>query len=473
MAGAVGDVHSALEHSKVKSDRHTGRHHAVVIGASMAGLLAARVLCDRFEKVTLIERDRNTNDLTPRPGVPQGQHLHTLLVKGEQIIERLFPQITTALEIAGATRIDLSNDMLWFQEGLYKTRFDSGIAVLFMSRPLLEQCICRRVRALSNLTYLGRHTVKALLSNAKQDRVTGVTVQPCAPYIAAYELAADLVVDTTGRRSKSPDWLELMGYERPKESAVTVNVGYTTRIYQQDPALLPNAKGIFTMPNIPQSRRGGGLAPIEGDRWMVTLVGWLGERAPANEAGFLSYAKSLANLDIYNVIRHATSLSGFRRHHLASNLRRHYEKMTRFPNGYLVMGDAMCSFNPVYGQGMSVSAMEAVTLGDCLDNCLNKKAMRDSTDLAKAFFRQAAGIIANPWTMAVGEDFRFPEVTGHRPIGARLVNRYLSAIHRTAATDKATTSEFFKVMTLTQPPKTLFYPPMLLRVAKGALIGKK
>ena len=152
-------------------------------------------------------------------------------MRGEQILSRLFPGLAQELAAAGATRIDLSNDMLWFQSGHYKTRFDSGLTVMFMSRPLLEAAVRRRVRTHQNLTCIDHHSVKRLLANDDNTRVTGVAIQKRDNSEKEQSLFADLVIDATGRTSKSPQWLESLGYQKPQESVVKVNVGYTTRIY--------------------------------------------------------------------------------------------------------------------------------------------------------------------------------------------------------------------------------------------------
>jgi 2-polyprenyl-6-methoxyphenol hydroxylase-like FAD-dependent oxidoreductase len=432
----------------------------------MAGLWASRVLSDHFHRVTLIERDRLPEDAENRKGVPQGRHLHALLVRGEQIISQLFPGLTSDFIQAGAVRLDFPGDVLWFQEGGYKVRFYSGIALIFLSRPLLECSVRRRVLAITNLTCLEQHAVQSLVASADRTRITGVKVRRRTEGAPEEALEADLVVDATGRGSHSPQWLETLGYPRPEESVVKVDVGYTTRIFRQAPALLPNAKGIFTLPAPPHGKRAGGLFPIEGGRWIVTLAGWLGDHAPADEHGFLDYAKSLACPDIYNVISRAEPLTDFATHRFPSNLRHHYERMSRFPEGYLVMGDAMCSFNPVYGQGMSVSAMEAEALDSCLKGAGRRNSLRG---LARAFFKRAAKAIDTPWTLAAGEDFRFPGVEGPKPVGTDLINRYVAQVHKTTVRDRETTRALFQVLTLTHSPKRLLSPGIVLRVVRNRL----
>ena len=436
--------------------------HAIVIGASMAGLLAARVLSEYFERVTLVERDRPGTNALPRPGVPQGRHLHVLLSAGEQILTQLFPGLPTELRQAGAASLDFPGDVLWFQGGGYKTRFCSGIALLLLSRPLLEMQVRRRVLELANVAYLDGSEVRGLVASADGTSVVGVKVQQRVEGASPATLAADLVVDATGRGSRSPQWLAALGYPQPRETAIQVDVRYATRIFQQQPAALPHARGIFIGPAPPAGKRAGALVPIEGDRWAVTLVGWLGDCPPADADGFLEYAKSLPAPDLHDALRTATPLTDIATHALPSSLRRHYEESSHFPEGFLVLGDAFCSFNPFYGQGMSVSALEAGELARCLQEARERQSLQG---LARTFFSRAARTVATPWTMAAVEDFRFPEVEGIKPLGTRAIAQYLALLNQASFSDREVTRTFFRVMTLTQPPRTLFGP----RVVLGAL----
>ena len=443
------------------------KDHAVVIGASIAGLLAARVLSDYFRRVTLIERDRLPTDSENRKGVPQGRHLHLLQVKGEQIMRQLFPGLDVDLAEAGAVRVDLCNDLLWYQYGGYKIRHSSDIRSLCMSRPLLEFCVRRRVLAIKNLTCLEQCSVRSLVVNESRSQVIGVNIRRQTEGSPEEILEADLVVDASGRSSKTPQWLEMLGYAQPAETAIKIGISYTTCLYRQNFESLPNAKAIYIPPVPPVGKRGGGLFPIEGNRWIVTLAGWLGDHAPADKQGFLDFAKSLASQDIYNAISRAEPLTDFTTHKFPSSLRRHYERMEHFPEGYLVMGDAICSFNPVYAQGMSVSAMEAEVLNQCLEEANRRNTWRS---FAQNFFKRAAEVISNPWVIAVGEDFHFPEVEGVKPVGTDLINWYMVNLKKATLHDPGVSRAFFQVITMTHSPKSLLSPKIVLRVVKDRLI---
>ena len=440
------------------------RDHAIVIGASMAGLLTARVLSDHFRRVTIVDRDALPDQAENRKGVPQGRHLHVLMVRGEQIITDLFPGLPEELEQAGAIRLVLSQDFLWYHEGGHKLRIDTGLSMLSMSRPLLEANVRRRVRALPNVTWLEEHEVVRPLTTPDNGRVTGVAIRPRGPEGEGDPLVADLVVDASGRGSRTPRWLDELGYEQPRESVVKVGLAYTSRIYRRDPLLLPEAQAIYTQPEPPQGKRIGGMFPIEGDRWMVSLGGWLGDHAPADEAGFLEFARTLAADDIYRVISRAEPLTDAVTYAFPANLRHHYEQLTRFPEGYLVVGDAICSFNPVYGQGMSVAALEAVALGELLE--------RGRDGIARAFFKQAAKVIANPWLIAVGADFQFAGVEGPKPPLTDAINWYMARVHRTALHNPAAVRTFVQVLTMTRPPTAMFGPGLALGVVRSKLAGR-
>jgi len=442
--------------------------HAIVIGGSMAGLLAARVLVDHFDRVTLIERDRFPESAESRKGVPQGRHAHVLLAKGQEIISQLFPDIVSTLRENGATPFDLASDTHWHHFGGFKDRTPSGVIGISMSRPLLETIIRRRVLNLKNLTAIEECGVEGLVATDNRARITGVKIRRRAAGAACETLTADLIVDATGRGSQSPKWLEGFGYPRPQESAIKIDVGYTSRSYRRKPGDLPGAKVVYALPTPPHEKRFGGLLPIEGNRWLVMLGGWLGDHAPADEQGYLEFARSLPAPDIYHFLRQAEPLTDFATHRFPSNLRRHYEKMARWPDGYLVVGDAMCSFNPVYAQGMTVSALYALTL----DTCLKELRRGGFRGLPRRYFRKVVKVIDAPWALTTGEDFRYREVAGAKPAGIDLVNWFVAKAHKAATRNPDVNRAFLHVMNMLRPPTTLFRPSVMLQVIKANLTGQ-
>ena len=438
------------------------------MGGSIAGLLAARVLTDHFDRVTLIERDRLPDEARQRKGVPQGRHVHTLLSKGWQIIKHYFPDIDAPGE-DGITPVDWPQALCWYHYGGYKPRIESGIYAVMASRPYVEWQIRRRVLGLEGVTVLQECRVQDLVASPDCGRITGVRVQRKGEAEAV--LSADLVVDATGRGSRSPKWLEALGYERPDEHMIQIDFMYTSRIYRRVPGALGGAKAAYMLPAPPHGgKRAGALCSIENDAWLVTLGGWLGEPAPQDEAEFLDFARTLPAQDLYHAIKDAEPLTDLAIHKFPSNLRRRYETMKRFPEGYVVLGDALCSVNPVYGQGMTSSALAAATL----DRCLTEHRQRSlGTGLPKRFFRQVAREIDRPWRLAACEDFRYPEVRGVKMRGTDAVNWYMKKVHQAALHDPAVYRAFIYVMHLLKSPVTLFHPRMALRVLRARLAQRR
>lgn len=426
--------------------------NAIVVGGSMAGLLAARVLSDLFDRVTIIERDKINDQPECRKGQPQTKHLHGLLAFGLAMMTRYFPELPDDLKEGGAMLVDMGMGLHWYVCGGYRQKFESGLTGAFVSRAFLEWKIRQRVMALDNVTVLDQCNVEGLLSTKDHRRVTGVR--------AGGEHPADLVIDATGRGSATPKRLEALGYPRPEEDTVKVNMGYASRIYRRQPEDPQGKTGFFISAAPPQNKRSGLLLPWEGDRWILTLAGHLGDHAPTDEAGYLEYARSLAAPDIFDKITGLEPLSDVFTHGFPSNLRRRYERLKRFPEGYLVLGDAFSSFNPVYGQGMTSAALQAFTLEQVVRN-------HSSLDgIWKPYFRQVARIVDRAWKSAVSEDFRFPETQGRKVFGTDLINAYVTKVQRATHKDPAVYSAFLEVMNLMQPPTSLFRPKVLWRVLR-------
>jgi 2-polyprenyl-6-methoxyphenol hydroxylase-like FAD-dependent oxidoreductase len=431
--------------------------HAVVVGASMGGLLAARVLADFFENVTVLERD--TFSSQARKGVPQGRHAHGLLATGWQIMTEFFPGFEQELIEAGAEIGDSTGDGFWFQNGGYLVQTESNLRAALMSRPRLESRVRARVLALANVTAKDNTDVLELITNNDKTRVTGVRLQNRTTS-QEETLYADLVVDVTGRGSRSPTWLEQLGYDKPECSEIKINMRYASRTYRRNENDLNGNTHLIVAPNAPYQKRGGVLLAREDNQWIVTLLGMVGENVPSDEKGFLEFARSLPTPDLYNLLSNAEPLSDITPYSFPASLRRHYEKLSRFPEGYLVFGDALCSFNPIYGQGMTTAALEAKTLHACLE--------KGSGGLAKRFFKQAAKVIDTPWTLAAGADFGFPETEGKRPPQTAFINRYIGKLLTAAWHDPVLAVAFHRVSNLAASPASLFAPTIALRVLRGS-----
>lgn len=439
----------------------TPQTHAIVLGASMSGLLAARVLSEFFDQVTILERDEVADQPAARKGQAQTRHLHGLLASGLQVLAQLFPDLPDALRAGGAELSDMGEGMNWYTFGGRRLPVTVGLEAALMSRPFLEQLIRRRTLARPNVILRDGCAATGLI-HGPQRQVIGVRFTSQAEADGA-EIRADLTVDCGGRGSRSPAWLEAIGYPAPQASEVRVDVGYATRVFRRDPADPRGRSWTLFTPEGPRETRFGGLFPIEGDRWIVSMGGWAGDHCPTDEAGFLAYARSLPAPEIAEVVGGAEPLSEIVAYKFGASLRRHYERLRSFPEGYLVLGDAICSFNPTYGQGMTSAAMQAQAL-----RALLAERGGQTAGLAQPFFKRAAQVIDTPWQLAVGEDFRFPQTSGPKPAGIDLLNRYVAMVHRATQRDPEVTRAFLRVMNLLAPPASLLAPGILLRVLRAA-----
>lgn len=430
----------------------------MVIGSSMAGMLAARVLLPHFARVTVFERDALPDGPEARKGVPQGRHFHGLLARGAQILEALFPGIFAELTAEGALYLDAAADLRWLHHDVWKARYQSNVKAYSLGRPLLEQAVRRHLLKAGNVRLVDQAAVSELLTNSDRTQLTGVRVMQGD---REESIAADLVVDASGRGSRSPQWLGALGCGEPPVSTLKVDVAYASRIYRR-PASLPDWQVMILFAK-PPARRSGIIASIDGNRWIVTLFGYFGDHPPVDEEGFLAFARTLPSMELYEAIRQAEPLGPAAQHKLPSQLRRHYERMQRFPEGYVILGDAACSFNPVYGQGMTTAALGAEALGACLD----RQPPGSIAGLSRRVQKEIARVDDIPWMLATGEDYRFPDVAGPRPAGQGLLNWYTERLLKLTAHDTELATEFLRVQQMLKPPTALFAPRIMWKVMTG------
>lgn len=430
------------------------RRTAVVIGAGIAGLTTARVLADRFGRVVLLDRDRLEEAATVRRGVPQGAHGHVLLVAGQQTLGALFPGLVPELVEAGAVPFDPGLDLSLYRYGAIWPRTASGIQLVTFSRPLLDATLLRRVRALPNVEIRDGVAVAGLLGTA--DQVTGVRLD------GGEVINSELVVDCSGRGNRSDRWLGELDFPAPRAQEVKVGVGYATQLLRRGPDDLDSA-AVFVLPSAPREKRAGLILPIEGDRWLISMGGWHGDFPAGDEAAFREHARSLPHPAMAALLRRCEPVSDILTHRFPSSRRRHFEELDQVPGGFVSLGDSICSFNPIYGQGMTCAAMEAVALGELLD-----RHGTAGVGLSRDFYREAARIIATPWRFAAGGDFAYPETQGSRPRGIRLLNTYSRQIQLAAQVDAEVRRTFTAVQHLITPPDVLRKPRMVWRVVRSA-----
>lgn len=437
-------------------DKQHATTKAIVIGGSIAGLLAARVLADHFAEVIVLERDALPTTAAPRKGVPQGQHAHALLGQGRVIMEELFPGLVEQLVSQGAAR----GHGRHFSGGGYLCAVPNLPPGLFVSRPCLETAVRAQVLARPNVRIVQQCDVLGWSADETASRVTGVRLIRRQAGSAAEIMGADLVVDASGRGSRTPAWLESLGYAPPEVEVVEVGMGYASRFYRRQPGDF-NGNLVINIAPTPANKRACGMLAQEGDRWIVTLAGYFGDHPPTDEQGYLEFARRLPTPDVYNFIRTATPLSEPVAFKFPSNQRRRYEKLARFPAGLLVIGDAICSFTPIYGQGMTVAAMEAMALRDCLG--------AGTEGLATRYFRQVSRVVDIPWSITVGNDLNLSEGAAVRPRMARLISWYMSKLLIAARRDPVVTLAFMRVANLFAAPTSLLHPRVALRVLRGNL----
>lgn len=435
-----------------------GQTHAVVLGASIAGLAAARVLSAFFERVTLIERDRLDETEArreSRKGVPQGSQGHGILTSGYRLLERYFPGLVGELVAAGAQRADTTGDFLWYQFGGWKLRADSGLEGLVVSRPLLDLHVLRRVRALPNVRVLDGH--EGLEPILERDRVRGIRVRERD---TKRELAidADLVLDASGRASRAPKWLSETGFGRVSESLVKVDVGYASAYFERRPDDLYGAHGAMIAGTPPESTRSAALFGVERGRWLVTLVGAQRDYPPSDCATFRQFARSLPTPEVHELIVDREPLGPIASFRFPANRRLHFERLPRFPEGFLLLGDALCCFNPMYGQGVAVAMIEA----EALDSCL----LAGRENLAQRFLRRAEKLIDIPWTVTTGEDRRYASAGARQPHTA-LLHQYVERVHYAARRDPVVLQRFFEVVTMLSAPSAMLSPGFMWRVLRG------
>ncbi|MFC5599266.1 NAD(P)/FAD-dependent oxidoreductase [Deinococcus cellulosilyticus] len=429
---------------------------AIVMGSSFSGLCAARILNEFFEEVWILEKD--ALDASSRRGVPQYLHSHVLLARGFSGLNALFPELEHELLERGALKTDIGTYARWYQWGGWKRNFPMGIGALSCSRALLETALREQVLALPGVHLLTGHKVTGLVSQG--DSKTGITVNGVHVQTPNGEktLEAEMVMDCSGRGSHAPKWLTDLGYSAPRASEIPARVGYVTCKYNTPVPDPLEQQALIISPAAPREQRAGLVLPIENHQWSVTVAGWCSDHPEPTHEDLIKFAQSLPVPDLYQLLVKAEPVGEPVRHLIPSSIRRHYEKLRAFPKGFLVMGDALCSFNPTYGQGITVAVLQAEHLQECLS-----ESQGELKDLWRWFFKRIQPAIQTAWSMVELEDSRFfPE----HPLSPakKFLQRYLTRVHRAATQDHEVSRAFYQVLNMKEPPQALFHPRVLWRV---------
>ncbi|MFI2645379.1 NAD(P)/FAD-dependent oxidoreductase [Streptomyces sp. NPDC018610] len=444
------------------SDRATtGRPTAIVIGASAAGLFAAAALTE-FADVTVVERDTLPDGAEPRRGVPQARHAHLVWSGGVQAFEELLPAVTDDVVARGGRLVHIMGDMVsrapnevWFRRFLATHHRN-----LVSSRDLLDHVLRERVLAHERVTL--RQDTTALGPTGDAGRVTGLRVRTGG---SEQTLAADLVVDASGRGSRSPQWLEELGLPRVTERRVDAGVTYATRLHR---APGTTADIDFPLINVQANPakgpgRGGIILPVEGGRWIVTLAGTRGAEPTADPDAFVDFALSLGDPVIGELLEDAEPLEDVTLSRSTANHRRYYEKARYWPDGYLVVGDAVAAYNPVYGHGLTVAAQCALAVRDVL-----RTTALTAPGTARRLQRAASRPVAGAWDLAVGQDAFYPGAADTPPTAVeRLLARFVDRAVATGARNPRAMGALLDVMSLEKPATRLFSADMLVPMLLG------
>jgi 2-polyprenyl-6-methoxyphenol hydroxylase-like FAD-dependent oxidoreductase len=389
------------------------------------------------------------------------------------ILEQQFPGLVNELLANGAVAVNAGNEAEFFLFGHWRApHYPSAIVSISCSRPLLESVIYRRLAAHPRVVIMQEHEVVKLKVDERGERVTSVRLRSRGKlFHNETELAADLVVDASGRGSKAPQWLESLGYAPPPETIVNAFPGYTSRLYRRPGGFTGGWKTMYIIPTPPDNPRGGIIAPLEGERWLVTLVGMGGDYPPTDEAGFLAFARSLPGRRLYEAIIAAEPLSqpyGYRRN---ENRLRHYEQLPRYLEGFLVCGDGVCAPDPIHAQGMTMAAMGSLALERCLQ-AQRQRTANDLTGLAKSFQQELSQVVAGPWHMATSTDRRWPTTEGaqeHLDLVTQLRQKYFTWVLRAMVHNPKVAETFFQVQHMVAPPTALFRPEIVFEVFRSIL----
>ena len=443
---------------------------AVVIGGSIAGLTAARILTNHFDSVTVIERTGFPDGLDFPSGVPQARHPHILLLRGQQILEELFPGFGQDLIDGGADKLNFGRDIEMRSPHGWLPHYETDQAAIAASRRLLDHTVYHRLAENPKVIFKANSSVVSICTDDDNERVIGVQIHNRANG-RVEDIPAELVVDASGRSSKAPEWFNQLGFQPPEEQTVNAFPGYATRIFEIPEAFTDDWKVMYIMPNPPHITRGAIILPMEGNRWHVSLIGMNNDHPPVDEKGFMEFARSLVSTKIYEALQIAKPISriwGFRR---AANRMRRYENLDTYLEGFVALGDAVYALNPVYGQGMTLATIASQLLDEKLAERAEDGRTKNFDGLAETFQGELAKALAIPWQTATNEDMRWPDTEGKQELnaGSKFIGGYFNMVIKTMPHSVKVTDTFYQVQHMVAPPTILMKPDILFTVLKTNL----
>jgi 2-polyprenyl-6-methoxyphenol hydroxylase-like FAD-dependent oxidoreductase len=433
------------------------------MGGSIAGLVAARVLSRHFAKVTIFERDP-TGTCTPRPGAPQGRHLHILLPSGVTALASLFPGRIDELVRGGAKRFDYGRSHLYVY-GTWLPRVDTQLAALAQTRPFLEQYLRQWVGEIPNVQGIHQANVVGPILDRSGSRVVGVEFSE-RERGETRRLSADLVVDATGRNTRLPRWLNDNGFGNVPESKIGIQLGYATGLFHLPEKLRPDSPLLYIVGPPPHQTKVGVLFQAENGIVFGGMGGYHGDYPPSDLDGFLQFARNLSQPDIFDVLSRSELCSRIQLFRIPCSLRRHYDRVREFPDGVLPIGDSICSLDPAFGQGMSIAAIEAQVLSRCLENC------RDiNGEFRRNYLRHVNAVLDAAWILSSRENLRYPQTTGPRPWRHAFATRYMNFL--VSSGDPIVAAEVYKVISLSAEPTVALHPKVAVRALSGAIRSRR
>ncbi|RAG86833.1 monooxygenase [Streptacidiphilus pinicola] len=441
------------------------RGRAVVVGGGFAGLVAARVLADRFDEVMVLEQDPVTAETGVHPHAPQGWHAHAVLAKGAEVLEGLFPGLRAELAEQGAPVYDYGERISFLLPTGYAPRARTGVLIQSFTRDLLERSIRRRVLTLRQVTSVAPVRCEELTLGPGR-RVTGVRYRPIGGE-GLVEVEADLVVDASGRSGRLDERLRAIGVHAPAPRVLDARITYTSVDFPRPEDL--DVDVAYQMTFAPHIPRGGVLLGVERGRWTCSLFGY-GEAVPPTDAGgYLDFAQSLDHPRLSEQLAERTGAEPVHRYTNVNSRWYQYHRSRDWPERLVALGDAVCVFNPVYGQGLTVAALEVDLLRRLLTergDAARGDAARGLDGLARTFQRGVARLVLGPWTLSGNSDLMWDQ--GHRPVAARIAHAYNRRLFAVAIHDPAVWARFVRVVNMLASPATLFHPSVLAKVLRAS-----
>jgi 2-polyprenyl-6-methoxyphenol hydroxylase-like FAD-dependent oxidoreductase len=430
---------------------------AIVVGAGMGGLVAAKALSSSFETVTVLERDALPTEPIARTGTPQARQIHVLLRGGLDALNELFPEFEAELERAGAVRVRVGSQARLELPGFDPfPRRDLGFDYLCMTRPLLELVARRLIHEQNNIALKAHCRATRFLESPTKDAVTGVRYESVD---GRSELAADFVIDASSRGALTLDLLDRVGLPRPEHTEIGIDLHYATAMFEIPSSTPCDWRAVLHRPSV-QSGRGGLLVPVENNRWQVNLTHMHGGPMPDIVGDFIAFARTLRAQTIHDAIAGATPVGPIYRFGFPSSIRQRFETLKRFPDRLLPLGDVICRFNPAFGQGMSVAAQEAVALRRLIE--VRSSETHALKGLARSFFAAIQDFLAAQWAVAES-DFAFEKTRGQRPNDFYQRMNFNAALQHLASEDATVHQILSEVSHLVKPSSALRDPQIVSR----------